>query len=43
MGQGKYLLVIPAVRPKAWSRGELFLDAAVDTRREMQLNVEPSD
>ena len=40
---GKYLLMVPAVRPKTWSRGELFLHAAVDARRKMQLNVEPLD
>ena len=39
----KYLLMVPAVRSEAWSRGEFLLDAAVDTGREMQLNMEPSD
>ena len=39
----KYLLMVPAVRSEARSRGKLLLHAAVDTGREMQLNVEPSD
>ena len=39
----KYLLMVPAVWPKTWSRGKLFLHAAVDAGREMQLNVKPWD
>ena len=41
--QGNHLLMVPAVRSEAWSGGKLLLDAAVDTGREMQLNVKPSD
>ena len=39
----KYLLMVSAVGSEARSRGKLLLHAAVDTGREMQLNVEPSD
>ena len=35
--------MVPAVWSKAGAGGKLLLDAAVDTGREMQLNMEPSD